>query len=301
MTADAGEITPDAAVGFIGLGRMGGPMALRLAEAGYRVRGYDVRKPARDEWAAQAPRAAAADSLAAAAEGAAAVILMLPDSSVVTDVLVGRRLLAALPAGTMVVDMSASEPWVTRELAAEAGRHEVTLMDAPVSGGVSGAARGSLTIMAGGTSGAVRRVRALLDVLGSRITHVGDVGAGHAVKALNNLLSAAHLLATSEAMTVAARFGLDIPVVLEAINVSTGRSGSTEDTWPEFVLPGTFDSGFPLRLLLEDVRIALGMAESTGTRARLSEAAEGQWADAAAALPADADHTEVARWLDPGR
>ena len=128
--------------------------------------------------------------------------------------------------------------------------------------------------------------------------HVGDVGAGHAVKALNNLLSATHLLVTSEAMAAAAAFGLDVPVVLDAINTSSGRSGSTENKWPNFIVPGTFDSGFALRLMLKDMRIALGLAESAGTESRLSAAAVELWAQAADDLPADADHTEIARWLD---
>jgi 3-hydroxyisobutyrate dehydrogenase len=107
--------------------------------------------------------------------------------------------------------------------------------------------------------------------------HVGDVGAGHVVKALNNLLSATHLLATSEAMAAAASFGLDAPAVLEAINSSTGRSWSSEYKWPTFVVPWTFDFVFSLRLMVKDMRIALGLASSAGTPARLSAAATGLW------------------------
>jgi 3-hydroxyisobutyrate dehydrogenase len=293
------EIRPGAEVGFIGLGKMGSPMAQRLAEVGYNVRGYDVDPQILNNLAEREVAVTPASGLAAAGEGVPAVILMLPDSPVVTSVMTG--LLGALSPGAVVVDMSSSEPRVTRELAAKAGEHGVTLVDAPVSGGVAGATRGSLTIMAGGTAADVRRVRGLLDVLGSRVMHVGDVGAGHAVKALNNLLSAMHLLATSEAMTAAAEFGLDVPVVLEAINLSSGRSGSTENKWPNFVVPRTFDSGFSLRLMLKDMRIALGMADSMGTPAALSSAAAALWAEAAAALPDDADHTEIACWLDPPR
>lgn len=286
---------PGAAVGFVGLGKMGAPMATRLAEAGYQVQGYDVSEDAARSWAERSWAGAPAATLAASAAGAAAVILMLPDSAVVRRVLAG--LLPGIAPGTVIVDMSSSEPLVTRELAAEAGRHGATLVDAPVSGGVAGAVSGRLTIMAGGAPGDVQRVRGLLDVLGARVVHVGGVGAGHAVKALNNLLSATHLLATSEAMAAAAEFGLDVPTVLGAINTSSGRSGSTENKWPNFIVPGTFDSGFSLRLMLKDMRIALGLAEAAGTPARLSAAATGLWADAAEALPADADHTEIARWL----
>ncbi len=289
------EIRSGAAVGFVGLGQMGAPMATRLAEAGYQVQGYDVSEDAARSWAERSGVASPAATLAASAAGAAAIILMLPDSAVVRRVL--AALLPGIAPGTVIVDMSSSEPLVTRELAAEAGRHGATLVDAPVSGGVAGAVSGRLTIMAGGAPGDVQRVRGLLDVLGARVVHVGGVGAGHAVKALNNLLSATHLLATSEAMAAAAEFGLDVPTVLGAINTSSGRSGSTENKWPNFIVPRTFDSGFSLRLMLKDMRIALGLAEAAGTPARLSAAATGLWADAAEALPADADHTEIARWL----
>jgi 3-hydroxyisobutyrate dehydrogenase len=287
------QIQPGAVIGFIGLGRMGAPMATRLAEAGYQVQGYDVSEAAATIWSERAGTCPAV-SLSAAAAGAAAVILMLPDSAVVRRVMAGL----VLAPGTVLVDMSSSEPLVTRELAAELGRDGVTLVDAPVSGGVAGAVSGRLTIMAGGAPGDVQRVRGLLDVLGARVVPVGDVGAGHAVKALNNLLSATHLLATSEAMAAAAEFGLDIPTVLGAINSSSGRSGSTENKWPNFIVPRTFDSGFSLRLMLKDMRIALGLASAAGTPAALSAAAADLWARAAEALPADADHTEIARWLE---
>ncbi len=216
------EIRSGAAVGFVGLGQMGAPMATRLAEAGYQVQGYDVSEDAARSWAERSGVASPAATLAASAAGAAAIILMLPDSAVVRRVL--AALLPGIAPGTVIVDMSSSEPLVTRELAAEAGRHGATLVDAPVSGGVAGAVSGRLTIMAGGAPGDVQRVRGLLDVLGARVVHVGGVGAGHAVKALNNLLSATHLLATSEAMAAAAEFGLDVPTVLGAINTSSGRN-----------------------------------------------------------------------------
>jgi 3-hydroxyisobutyrate dehydrogenase len=282
----------NAAVGFVGLGKMGAPMATRLAEAGYQVQAYDVSEAATKIWTERAG-VPASPTLPAMAEGAETVILMLPDSGVVRAVMDDLR--PALAPGTIVVDMSSSEPLVTRELAAAAARHGVTLVDAPVSGGVTGAVSGRLTIMAGGAEADVARVRPLLDVLGAKVVHVGAVGAGHAVKALNNLLSATHLLATCEAMAAAAEFGLDVPTVLSAINTSSGRSGSTENKWPNFIVPRTFDSGFSLRLMLKDMRIALGLAAAAGTPAALSALAVEQWAEAAAALPEAADHTEIAR------
>jgi 3-hydroxyisobutyrate dehydrogenase len=292
------RIAPGDRVGFVGLGRMGRPMAGLLARAGYRVTGYDVSASARHSWASQAPGTAAGELLAVAG-GAAAVVLMLPDSAAVSDVLTSGGLLAALPAGAMVIDMSSSQPQATRRLAAAAAERGVVLVDAPVSGGVTGAQQGTLTIMAGGAAAHVDRARGLLEVLGSRVVHVGDVGAGHAVKAINNLVAATNLLALAEAMLAAAEFGLDVPTVLATINTSTGQSWSSANNWPNFMLTGSFGSGFALRLMLKDVQTALGILDEAGTPARLSALAAQVWAEAAAALPPDADHTEIARWLAP--
>jgi 3-hydroxyisobutyrate dehydrogenase len=283
---------PGAVIGFVGLGNMGFPMAERLAEAGYTVRGYDADPAVRQKFAG------AVASAEAAADSAAAVILMLPNSAVVRSVLLEDGLLAHLAPGAVLIDMSSSEPVQTRELAATAGEHGVPMVDAPVSGGVRGAVAGSLMIMAGGAPEPVAAVRGMLEVLGEKVLHVGPVGAGHALKALNNLLSATHLLVSSEAMLVGKEFGLDQEVMLEAINGSSGSSASTVNKWPRFMLGRGFDSGFGLRLMLKDMRIAVGLAQATGWPSRLGEAAVDLWAEAAERLPADADHTEILRWLE---
>jgi len=192
--------------------------------------------------------------------------------------------------------MSSSEPLRTRALAASLADTGRVLVVAPVSGGVSGARAGTLAVMVGGPDDVVADLEPLLAAMG-RPRHVGPVGAGHALKALNNLMSAAHLLASSEALLTGQRFGLDPAVMLEAVNGSSGRSGSTENKWPNFVLPGTFDSGFALALMLKDIRIALGLAEATGAPSALTARTVELWADAAAELGPDADHTEIVRWL----
>jgi 3-hydroxyisobutyrate dehydrogenase len=159
-----------------------------------------------------------------------------------------------------------------------------------------GATAGTLAIMAGGPEETLARARDVLAPLGT-VHRAGPVGAGHAVKALNNLMSATHLLVTSEAMLAGERFGLDPEVMLAIFNGSTGRSGSTEVKWPKFILPETYDAGFGLRLMLKDMRIALGLAGQLGQPSRLGARAVDLWAEAAEALPAGADHTEIARWL----
>jgi 3-hydroxyisobutyrate dehydrogenase len=288
------ERSPVSLVGFIGLGNMGGPMTRRLVNAGISVTAFDLAPAARA--AAVAAGATEAPDLASAVVGADVVIFMLPNSQVVASVLNDESLVASLAPGTVVVDMSSSEPLKTRELAAFLASKGVAMVDAPVSGGVTGAESGKLTIMVGGSGDDVERVRPVLDHLG-RVVHAGSVGSGHAVKALNNLLSATHLWVTSEAMIAGQKFGLDPQVMLSVFNGSSGRSGSTENKWPNFILPGTFNSGFGLRLMLKDMKIAVQLAEETGVSSELGADAVALWSRAAEELPPNADHTEVARWL----
>lgn len=281
-------------VAFVGLGNMGAPMSRRLIDAGHRVIGFDMSDTAVERFA-DVGGAAAASAESAAAE-ADITILMLPSSDVVEAVLAGG-LAAALRPGAVVVDMSSSEPMRTRALAHRLGDERgVKLIDAPVSGGVRGAVNGTLTVMVGGSDAAVGRTLPILEVLG-RPTRVGEVGAGHALKALNNLLSATHLLVTSEAILAGQAFGLDADVMLSVINGSSGRSGSTENKWPNFILPQTYDSGFALSLMLKDMRIATDLARQLGLPSRLGEDAVSRWSEAAEVLAPAADHTEIARWV----
>lgn len=284
---------PDGApVGFVGLGRMGAPMVRRLAAGGVTVRGHDAAPGVAD---GLADVLTPAPTAAAAADGSAVVILMLPDSDVVEKVVDGG-LLDALAPGTLLVDMSTSEPLRTRALADRVGERGATLVDAPVSGGVAGARDGTLTIMVGGPADAAERLTPLLRLMG-RVRHVGDSGAGHALKALNNLLSASHLLATSEAILAGERFGLDPTAMLEAINGSSGRSGSTENKWPNHIVPRTYDSGFTAGLMVKDLRIALDLARAVGAPRGHAERTLALWSRAVDALGSGADHTEIARWL----
>lgn len=284
----------DAPVGFVGLGRMGTPMAARLAAAGFGVLGFDPAPATGARLAGSGVELA--EDLTEIAR-CSIVILMLPDSDVVEDVVVASGLLSALTSGSLIVDMGSSVPRRTVELASAARAQDVELVDAPVSGGVLGAERGTLTAMVGGHPTAIERAQPLLGILASRIVSTGDVGSGHATKALNNLMSATHLLVTSEAMLAAQAFGLDPRLVLQVINGSSGRSGSTENKWPNFVLPGTFDSGFSVSLMVKDMRIALDLESAAGVFAPLSQASVDLWADAGRELNDGADHTEIVRWL----
>lgn len=277
-------------VGFVGLGHMGTPMASRLVDDGVTVRAYDASPDARAAFAAAVPGATVVDTAAGTATGAEAVLLCLPDSDVVESVV------AELDAARVVVDMSSSEPLRTRALAEQLADTGRVLVDAPVSGGVSGARAGTLAVMVGGPDEVVADLEPLLAAMG-RPRHVGPVGAGHALKALNNLMSAAHLVASSEAVLVGEEFGLDPAVMLEVVNGSSGRSGSTENKWPNHILPGTYGAGFGIGLMVKDIHIALDLAASTSVPTRHAAATVALWDEALAELGPTADHTEIARWL----
>lgn len=285
-------------IGFVGLGNMGMPMATRLLAAGYQVTGFDVAPEPREALAAAGGTPAA--TLGDVVAGVDLLILMLPDSKIVSSVMADPGLQEGLRTGLLVIDMGSSEPVKTRALAAELDARGVELVDAPVSGGVSGAVSGKLTIMVGGAAASVARVTPVLANLGT-VRHAGAVGAGHAIKALNNLISATHLWITSEALLAGQRFGLQPEVMLEIINGSSGRSGSSENKWPNFILPGTYDSGFGLRLMLKDMRTATALAGQLGASIALGEAAVERWEQAADDLEPAADHTEVAKWLAEDR
>lgn len=278
----------------MGLGNMGLPMAARLREAGYTVQAFDL-SPAAQASAEEAGMIASAN-VVDAVSAADAVILMLPSTAMVRTVLEDEAVLAALAPGVLVIDMGSSEPLATRQLAEMLTGRGLRFMDAPVSGGVTAAQAGTLTIMAGARPEDFAKAQPLISILGKPV-HVGAVGAGDAVKALNNLLSATHLWVTSEAVLAGERFGIDPEILLGVVNSSSGRSGSSEVKWPRFVLPGSFDSGFTLRLMLKDMKIATDLCEQVGQAVTLGAEAVTVWEKAAAGLPESADHTEVARWL----
>jgi 3-hydroxyisobutyrate dehydrogenase len=274
---------------------MGLPMARRLREAVSSLRCFDAAESSRTRGAAEGLDVCS--SIEEVAAEADVLLLMLPSSDVVEAVLLDQGVLTLMRAGSVVVDMGSSRPSSTRRLAERAEARGVGFVDAPVSGGVSGAEGGALTIMVGGPDDQVEGIRGLLEVMGSKVTHVGPAGAGHALKALNNLMSATHLLVSSEALLAGHAFGLDYQVMLDVINTSSGRSGSTEVKWPRYVLPGSYDSGFGMALMVKDMSIAVELAEELGWPAPLGQAAADLWKRAVSELPQGADHTEVVEWL----
>ena len=294
--------TQTSSVLFIGLGNMGAPMVRNLAKQGARLRLNDVVSDLAADLAAEVGGTAVTD-LATVADEVGVVILMVPSSEVISAIMddgpAGPGLLGLLPAGTLIIDMSSSEPSKTVALAGRAAERGLLFVDAPVSGGKARAVTGELAIMAGGSDEAVDAALPLLSAMGSTVDRTGPVGSAHTMKALNNLLSAIGLAAASEVLAVGAKFGLDPSVMLGVLNRSTGRNHATEVKMARYVLSRQFDSGFALNLMVKDLRIALGLAGDNGVSAPISAAALQTWIGAKAML-ADhpADHTEVAQFVE---
>jgi 3-hydroxyisobutyrate dehydrogenase len=263
---------------------MGAPMSNNIARAGFVVRSFDRNGKG------------SCASAREAAQGAEALITMLPDGAAVREAVL--EALPSLAPGSVVIDMSSSDPASTRALAAALHPRKIFILDAPVSGAIAKAKDGTLAIMVGGDKEVLEQVRPVLAAMGTDIFHVGPLGAGHAVKALNNYLGAAGTLAGFEALRIAQAFGLDPQPMLEAINASTGRNSTTERKIPQQVLTGAFASGFKLALMAKDVGIAAGLARDLKVAAPYLEKTLALWRAAQKALPAGADHTEIYRFLE---
>jgi len=282
-------------IGFIGIGSMGWPMARRLIEAGYTVAVQDA-VPGRAADFAKRHGGTAATTAAEAADGADAIITMLPTSRDVAAVLAAIG--PALKRGAVVVEMSSGEPSATRAMAAELAALGVAMVDAPVSGGVARAETGELAIMTGGEAAALDRADPMLRAMGTTITRCGEIGAGQAMKALNNLVSAAGFLVSVEALLIGSRFGLDPAVMVDVLNASTGMNNSTQRKLKQFVLSRKFNSGFGLDLMVKDLSIALQVGRETATPAPLAAQTRELWAAAAALLGPGQDHTAAARFSE---
>lgn len=296
MSRDAEGKLPET-VGFVGLGNIGNPMCARLLESGLRVRVHDTDAEALDRMSAAG--AVRAESLAEVAAGAEAVLLSLPNSEIVEQVVLGSEGLAeVLEPGVAVIDMSSSRPSSTRHLAEELERRGASMLDAPVSGGVSRARSGELTVMVGGEREMYERYRPLLRMIGEKVFHVGGTGTGHLAKALNNLLSATTLASAAEAVLLGERAGLAPEALIEVVNASTGRSNSTEVKFPRYILNEAFDSGFSTALYEKDVNIALEAAAEEGFPMSLGDKVGELWHSAVEAGYGPEDHTRIYSFVE---
>lgn len=282
-------------IGFVGLGMMGFPMAGRLVAAGVNILAYDVVAETRARFAAEHAGSRVAADLQEFGD-CDVVVTMLPNSDIVDEAVL--KLTKVLQRGALVVDMSSADPVRTRTLSEAVKTAGSNMIDAPVSGGVSRARAGTLAIMAGGDAADVDRVRPLLAHLGSTVTHVGSIGAGHAMKALNNYVSAAGLIATAEALIAGQRFGIDPNVMVDVLNSSTGKNNTTENKAKQFMLSGAFNSGFSLALMAKDVGIAAVLAEAVDAAMPLGVHVNALCSQASSELGKSADHTEMYRFVE---
>jgi 3-hydroxyisobutyrate dehydrogenase len=284
-------------IGFIGLGNMGVPMAGRLIDGGYSLVVNDIRhEAARPLLARGATWAASPAEVAAAAQ---TVITILPTSREVREVLLGTKgLLDALRPGSLVLEMTSADPSVTRELEREVAARGSALIDAPVSGGVRGAVEGTLAIMVGGDPALLERARPVLARMGKNIFHAGPVGAGHAIKLVNNMCSGGILALTIEAVAVAVRAGVDPTRAVEILQASSGRSNASDNKFPRFILNGAFDAGFAIRLMMKDLDGYGRIAQEAGVPSPVARAAAEVYRVAMARGMAEQDHTAIARIIE---
>ncbi|WP_289101674.1 3-hydroxyisobutyrate dehydrogenase [uncultured Marinobacter sp.] len=254
-----------AKVTFIGLGNMGGPMASNLLKAGHEVTVFDLSKPAVEALVAEG--ASTADSAKAATQGTECVITMLPAGKHVETVYLGEDgLLAALPAGTLVIDSSTIAPETSRAVAEAAAAKDLAFIDAPVSGGVGGAKAGTLTFICGGEVATYNKARPVLEAMGKNIFHAGPHGAGQVAKICNNMMLAILMAGTSEALALGVKNGLDPAVLSEIMKQSSGGNWALNvyNPWPGVMegVPASRDyqGGFLVNLMTKDLGLAFDNA-----------------------------------------
>ncbi len=279
-------------IGFVGIGNMGWPMAANLARAGFDVAVCDAVPGRAAKFVEEAGGEAVADA-AVAARGADAVVTILPTSAQVAEV--AAQLQPALSAGALLIDMTSGQPGATRKIAAMLAAQGVSMVDCPVSGGVSRAKTGELAIMAGGEAADLDRAEPVLRAMGTSIHRCGGIGAGQAMKALNNLVSAGGFLIGIEALLIGQRFGLEAGLMVDVLNASTGMNNSTQKKFRQFVLSRRFDSGFSLDLLVKDLSIALEVGRETATPTPFAALCRELSASCLALLGPGQDHTALAQ------
>jgi 3-hydroxyisobutyrate dehydrogenase len=285
-------------LGFMGLGPMGAPMAARLVRAGFRLQVYDPSDDAVRYFLMETGGEVAATPRLMA-EACDIVIAMLPRPAEVRDAAIGREgVVHGFTTGEILVDISASPPAQTKEIAKELRRTGVAMVDAPALGGLAELRSSGLTLLVGGDEDAIARVEPVLATFAARIIRTGAVGTGHAAKALCGQLAALCFLATAETLLVGRRARLEPGPLLEALNASAGANHATGTTIGRHVLSRDFGSGLPLDGLLADLQQALDMARESEAPAPLSALARELWATARLALGPGQDHTRLVRWLE---
>ncbi len=247
-------------IGFIGLGVMGKGMAANLMKNDYKLTVFDINQTVLEEF--KGLGAEIVESPKQLAEKADVIMTSLPNSKIVQMTLLGENgVLAGAKPNSIIVDFSSITPKTIRDIAKQAAKKQVEVMDAPVSGGQAGALKGALTIMVGGKEETLEKVMPLLQCMGKSIKHVGDVGAGDTVKLVNNLLLGVNMAAASEALALGVKAGLDADVLYDVISQSSGNSYALEAKYKNFIAKGNFEPGFMIDLQHKDLQLAIDTAK----------------------------------------
>lgn len=285
-------------IGFIGLGVMGTPMARHLARAGHRLALLDLDVALASALAHDLGASVAATP-AALARTSEVIITMLPDGRVVQQVVMGDEgVLQGVRPGALLLDTSSAEPWLTEATGAALAERGAGMVDAPVSGAAWGAAEATLVFMVGGTKDNVDRVRPLLALMGRSVHHLGPLGSGHAMKCLNNCITAMTFAATSEALVAGKRYGLDPEAMVDVLNESTGGSWISQTHYHQRVFNRAFSDPFKLGLMLKDVGIALQLAKDTASPMPMAGLGQQLWRMADHAAGPGASVSELVRWFE---
>ena len=283
-------------LGFVGVGKMGGPMANRLIDAGHKLSVYDIRDEAMAPLVARG--AAAKQSSHDVADAADIVFFSLPEPEDVRGEAIGERGVIAGQRAKILVDLSTTGPRTTTAVAETLARKGIAMIDAPVSGGIAGASKGTLAVMASGPGEAMARVEPLLKIFG-RVFQIGErAGMGQVMKLANNLLSATALAVSCEAVVMGVKAGIDPKLMIDVINSGTGRNTATETKFPISILTRRFAYGFATGLMHKDVKLCLEEAEAMGVSMEVGTAVRDIWQMAAHELGAESDYTEIIRCLE---
>jgi len=265
-------MTSNTTIGFIGVGRMGLPMASRLIAAGHSLVAYDIEGQALSAIANKGATTAASPTEVASRAEIVMVSLPMPDivQAVAEAAAQGSRM-------RLFVDLSTSGPRVAKAVAARLAQHNIIAIDAPVSGGIAGAAKGTLAVMLAGPEDACQTLTPILSAIG-KVFYIGrEPGMGQMMKLINNLLSATATAATSEAVVLGVKAGLDPKVMIEVINAGSGRSTASEDKFPRSILPRSFDYGFALGLMTKDVNLCIAEADALQVPMWIGNAVKQMW------------------------
>ena len=285
-------------IAFLGLGAIGAPMASHLTRAPFELTVWN-RTAEKAEAFVRKYGVQAASSPAAAVRGADIVVTCLPSSREVESILDGDDgIEAGIESGAMLIDCTSGDPATSRRIAERLRERNVEFIDAPVSGGVKGAIAGTLTVMCGGSQSAIIRAMPVLESFGAKIIRCGDVGAGDAVKAMNQALLAVHIWSAGEALAALAKLGVDASIALEVINGSSGRSNTSENLFPERVLGRKYPRTFKLALLHKDVGIAKQIVDESELDSPFIELAAKLFLEAYTELGDEADHVEAVRVIE---